>query len=105
MAFKGVRLRRKLLLGISSLLLAGMCLFPPWNALIVGSTVTLPDGYHFLFRQRLHESSGGIRVVSVDFGQLALQMTVVVFMGLGVVLIFGRNDWNRTTRTTGRSSE
>lgn len=75
-------------------MLAGMCLFPPWNASIVGSNgVTLPDGYHFLLRQRLHSGDGSIRVVSVDFGQLALQMTVVVFVAAGIFLILRRNDY------------
>ena len=77
---------------VESLILAGMCLFPPWQSTFVASGITLPDGYHFLLRPRL-QSGEHIAVASVDFSQLALQMTVVVFAAAGIGLISRRKDY------------
>jgi hypothetical protein len=80
---------RRLLLGLGSLALAGMGLFPPWQLTYAGQERTvgpIPAGYHFVLRSRT-QGQGPLAAYSVDVNQLAIQMSVIVFAFVGIALI------------------
>jgi hypothetical protein len=84
---------RRLLLGLGSLALAGMALFPPWQATFRYDEKTvgpIPSGYHFVLRSRTEAKV--VVVYSVDVSQLAVQMSVIVFVVAGIALIIPREE-------------
>lgn len=96
---RGLNMAQRIVLFVGALMIAGLCLFPPWNeeSVILGqpqSRVTRPAGYHSLIvpprlPRVVDDYASSLRV---DSTRLVIQCFVIVVLTGGLMVLLRRRN-------------